>query len=82
MGTGAGRANRSCGNAGADCTPAQMASADLFGWYEDVKNLLPSGRGASVAVAPVPPVDQYTITVSWPERGQAAPVSYVLTFSQ
>ncbi len=82
VGNGTAGANSNCVNGVADCTPAQMASDDLFWWYEDAKNLLPVGRSASVAVAPVPPVDQYTITVSWPERGQqAGPVSYVLTFS-
>lgn len=82
VGNGTAGANSNCVNGVADCTPAQMASDDLFWWYEDVKALLPVGRSASVAIAPNPPVDQYTITVSWPERGQAAPVSYVLTFSQ
>lgn len=82
VGNGVAGANNNCVNGVVDCTPAQMAGDDLFWWYEDVKNLMPVGRSASIVVANIPPVDQYTITMTWPERGQAAPVSYTLTFSQ
>jgi len=81
-------ANNNCVNGAVDCTAAQMAADDLFWWYEDVKVLMPGGEppsnglSASVAVVNNPPVDQYTITLSWPERGQADDVSYILTFRQ
>lgn len=81
-GNGTAGANNGCVNGVIDCTPAQLASDDLFWWYQEVKNLMPAGRSASVAVVNAPPVDQYTITLTWPERGQVQPVSYVLTFSQ
>ncbi len=86
VGAGAGNgiagANNNCVNGAADCNTALMAADDLFWWYEDVKNLMPVGRAASVAVVNAPPVNQYTITVAWPERGQAQLATYVLTFSQ
>ena len=81
-GNGTAGGDNDCVNGAADCTPAQMALDDLFRWYEDVKTLMPVGRSASVAVVNNPPVDEYTITLSWPERGQDQPVSYVLTFRQ
>jgi len=84
-GAGTAGANGACVNGGADCNPTQLAQDDLFWWYEDVKNLMPAGRTASVAVAvntPNVPINQYTVTVTWPERGQALPVSYVMTFRQ
>lgn len=81
-GVGTAGANNNCVNGAVDCTTAQMAADDLFRWYEDVKVLMPVGRSATVAVANNPPVDQYTITLTWPERGQVQPVSYVLTFRQ
>jgi len=81
-GNGTAGGNSNCVNGVIDCTPAQLAVDDLFWWYEDVKNLMPVGRSATVAVVNNAPVDQYTITLSWPERGQIAPVAYVLTFMQ
>jgi len=79
-GNGTAGGNNNCVNGPVDCTSAQMAADDLFQWYENVKTLLPVGRSAAVAVANNPPVNQYTITLTWPERGQVQPVSYVLTF--
>ncbi len=84
-GNGTAGGNNNCVNGIVDCTPAQLAADDLFWWYEDVKNLMPVGRSATVAVAnntPAAPIDQYTITLTWPERGQVQPVAYVLTFRQ
>ncbi len=81
-GNGTAGGNNNCVNGVVDCTAAQMAADDLFRWYEDVKVLMPVGRSATVAHTPLPPVDQYTITLTWPERGQNQPVSYVLTFRQ
>ncbi|MDP6673863.1 MAG: type IV pilus modification protein PilV [Gammaproteobacteria bacterium] len=81
-GNGTAGGNNNCVNGPLNCTPAQLAADDLFWWYEDIKNLMPVNRAASVAVVNVPPLDQYTITLTWPERGQPQPVSYVLTFRQ
>jgi type IV pilus assembly protein PilV len=81
-GNGTAGGNNNCVNGIADCTSAQMALDDLFWWYEDVKTLMPVGRTAEVAVVNNPPVDQYTVTLSWPERGHDQPISYVLTFRQ
>jgi type IV pilus assembly protein PilV len=81
-GNGIAGGNNNCVNGAADCTAGQMAADDLFWWYESVKNLMPVGRSATVAVVNNAPVDQYTITLTWPERGQIQPVAYVLTFSQ
>jgi type IV pilus assembly protein PilV len=57
----------------ADCTPAQMAQHDLFLWEPQVQTLLPGGdweiefnNGTN------PPT--YTLTVSWVEVGEPAPV--------
>ena len=83
-GNGVAGADNSCVNAIAenvDCTPIQLAADDWFWWYEDVKQRMPVGRSASINVVNVPPVDAYTIVISWPERGQAAPVQYSMTFS-
>jgi len=81
-GNGTAGGNNNCVNGPIDCTSGQMAADDLFWWYEDVKNLMPVGRSATVAVVNIAPVNQYTITLAWPERGQVQPASYVLTFSQ
>ena len=77
----AGTAANNCVNGALDCTAAQLAADDWFWWYEDVKAQMPEGRQASVRVVNAVPVDIYTITLQWPERGLAAPVSYTLTFS-
>ncbi len=78
----AGNGANNCVNGNFDCTAAQLAVDDWFWWYEDVKDQMPVGRQATIQVVNVPPVDVYTITLSWPERGLAAPISYTLTFSQ
>lgn len=64
--------NNNCGVA--DCTPAQMAQHDLFLWEPQVQALLPGGdweidfdNGTN------PPT--YTLTVSWLEVGEPAPVT-------
>ncbi|HJP39332.1 MAG TPA: type IV pilus modification protein PilV [Gammaproteobacteria bacterium] len=82
VGNGTAGSNNNCVNGLVDCASALLAADDLFWWYEDIKNLMPVNRSATVAVVNVPPLDQYTITLTWPERGQPQPVSYVLTFRQ
>ena len=78
----AGNGANNCVNGNFDCTAAQLAVDDWFWWYEDVKDQMPVGRQATIQVVNVPPVDVYTIILSWPERSLAAPISYTLTFSQ
>ena len=58
-----------------------MAVDDWFWWYENVKDQLPPGRQASVAVVDGLVIDAYTITMQWPESGSAIPVVYTMTFS-
>jgi type IV pilus assembly protein PilV len=63
-----------------DCTAAQMAADDLQIWQQTVAGLLPNGQSQVQFVAGAGGVPAtYTITVTWNEVGQAAPVSYVLT---
>ena len=81
-GTG-GTAANNCVNGANDCTAAQLAADDWFRWFEDVKQQLPEGRVAMVQVAPDPAlnINDYTIRIWWPERGQAAWSNYVLSFT-
>jgi type IV pilus assembly protein PilV len=74
-GTGA---NNGCVNGAGDCNPNMLAQDDWWRWMRDVGRRLPAGATTTVTVQPLPPVTQYVITVSWPEVGQEAPVSYSL----
>lgn len=62
----------------AACTQLQLAQDDWWWWTQDMNSRLPVGANAVIAVAASPPTTTYTITVSWPETGQAALSSYVL----
>jgi len=71
--TGAG-ADSNCVDGGIDCTPAQMASNDIFSWAQQAASALPTGTVNIVFDnGPSPPT--YQITVQWNEPGQ------VLTYS-
>lgn len=62
---------------GAFCTPQEMAENDLFLWQQQIDAALPGDpSGAVQIVAGVP--DTYTITVSWTEPGEPAPLSYAM----
>ncbi len=61
------------------CTQLQLAQDDWWRLTQDMTNRLPVGANANIAVLASPPTTTYTITVSWPETGQAAPSSYALT---
>jgi type IV pilus assembly protein PilV len=76
-GTGPGEENF-CVNGANDCTAAEMAADDWFHWLQDLGTRLPAGASASIEVAALAPLTQYNITVTWPEPGQAEPVSYTL----
>lgn len=70
--------DHNCVNGIAGCAPGQLAADDWFSWYQDVLGRLPGEPTASIAVANVPPLTQYTIRLNWPEPGQAEPAEYVL----
>lgn len=76
-GTGPGVDN-GCVNGGGDCTPEQMSQDDWFRWTRDLGRRLPAGATAIVAVQEFAPMTQFVITLTWPEIGQEAPVSYTL----
>jgi type IV pilus assembly protein PilV len=76
-GTGPG-ANNGCVNGGGDCGPDVLAQDDWFRWLGDLRNRLPAGASATVTVQNAAPLNQFVITVSWPEVGQDGPVSYTL----
>jgi type IV pilus assembly protein PilV len=69
----------------ADCTPANMAAADLFVWQAQVAQTLPGGTGAlqvvptAVSIPPLGLVYSYQITINWTEAGASAQ-SYVVNF--
>jgi len=72
--TGAG-ADNACTGGFTDCTPADMAAHDVFLWRQVIQNLLPNGQGViAYDAGPIP--DQYTITISWSEVGEADPAVY------
>ena len=87
MGQGAyagAAANNNCdplGGGGVDCTPAQMAAHDLFVWNQQVQQLLPNGQ-TQVLFLPGTNPPTYTITVTWDEVGEPAPISHSISFQQ
>jgi type IV pilus assembly protein PilV len=62
-----------------NCTPAEMAGNDIALWRQQAGQSLPAGATVDVQFdnGVVPPL--YQITVSWPEPGQPAPMSYSVT---
>ena len=75
-------ANNNCatGALGAvTCTPAQMAANDLFLWQAQLLQTFPNGLATGiVAVTAAPSANTpatYTITISWQEQGQTAPLT-------
>ena len=72
-----GGADNGCVAGVLDCTPAQMASHDVFIWLQAIAARLPNGQGVVVFNGGLlPPL--YTITVSWTEVGEPAPVQFQL----
>jgi type IV pilus assembly protein PilV len=67
------------GGGGVDCTPAQMAAHDLFVWRAQVAQSLPGGQGA-IDVDDTTNPTTYTVTVSWDEATQGAPVTFTFDF--
>ncbi len=71
-------ANNNCVALAINCTPAQMAAHDLLLWQQDVTNMVPAGVGnVQFNGATVP--STYTITVTWTEIGEPAPINFILT---
>jgi type IV pilus assembly protein PilV len=67
------------GGGGGDCSPAQMAAHDLFAWRAQIAQSLPGGTGA-VDVDTATNPTTYTVTVSWAEPTQVAPVAFTFAF--
>jgi len=60
----------SCEGVGANCSPADVAAADLSDWKQQLAAVLPSGDGAIVQNGSL-----FTITLQWDDsRGEQAPV--------
>lgn len=76
-GTGPG-ADNACVNDPGDCDPDELAQDDWFRWLEDLSRRLPTGATATIERQAVAPVEQFAITIAWPEAGQEAPASYTL----
>ena len=79
---GFGPANNGCdsqpGAPAVDCAPTQMAAHDLFRWQQTVGQRLPGGNGnIQFDNATRPPT--YTITVSWTEVTEPAPLAYTMS---
>jgi len=70
-------ANNNCTN-GVNCDPSEMAADDIRLWEAQVAQQLPMGADTSILFQALGAVNQYTITVSWPEAGYEEDLSYVL----
>jgi len=67
---GAVPAAMTCEGVGQNCSTADMATADLSEWKQQLAGLLPSGDGSIVQAGPL-----FTITIQWDDsRGEQAPV--------
>lgn len=87
-GTGDAGTDHGCSEAGTaavKCTPAQMASDDVFRWKRGLKEVLPNNAGTTASIqvtVPVAPETLHTVvvTVNWSERdietGNAASMSH------
>ena len=76
-------ADNGCVYGALPCTPAEMAADDWFRWSQEMDARLPGDATANIVIAnPIPPLTRYTITISWPEAGQAAPSSFTLVTQQ
>jgi type IV pilus assembly protein PilV len=61
----AATAQTDCATVSTTCTASDMAQNDLFLWYQDLTNTLPSGTG-SIAVNAATRV--FTITINWDDN--------------
>ncbi len=62
-----------CTGAGADCSAAELAAADVYEWWQQTNRLLPSGTGS---IQPTPVAGgtgrEWTVTVMWDEERTGA----------
>ena len=76
-------ANKNC-NTGAigavNCIPADMAATDLWSWNQQIQAAFPGAAAAYVVQYTPGPPAVYTITLSWTEAGEPAPLSYAIDF--
>ncbi len=78
---GLGGADNGCAAGVADsvnCTPAEMAAQDIFIWQDQIAELLPQGAAGTIVHNPGTLPDTYTISVTWPDAGEAGDAGYVL----
>ena len=76
-------ANNGCigGAIGAvNCTAVAMAAKDLWAWNQQIAATWPGGAANGVVAVVAGPPDSYTITISWTEAGEPAPLSYTANF--
>jgi type IV pilus assembly protein PilV len=81
-GAGPGSDAFACVNGIDPCNGDEMAQDDWFRWNQALQARLPQGAAANIAVDAVGSLTQYTITLEWPEAGQAEPASYTLVMQQ
>ncbi len=77
-GTGPGSSDFDCVNGVDTCTAAELAADDWFRWGQDVAARLPQDTTANIDVVSVGSLDQYSITISWPETGTSERAEYQL----
>ena len=80
-GTGPGVDN-DCINSAVFCTEIQLANDDWFRWLLTIDERMPTATVGEIEVNAAGSVDQYDITVAWPETGRTDPVSYTLVLRQ
>lgn len=71
-------ANNNCVNGVPICTAAEQADDDWFWWLQNVTTSLPVGVAAEINVVGVGNMNRYEISLSWPEPGELAPITYML----
>ncbi len=55
--------DENCEQATSNCTPAQIASNDIFEWKNNVANQLPNGSASAAENG-----DIYAVTITWDDR--------------
>jgi type IV pilus assembly protein PilV len=70
-------ADNGCVGGATICNSVLMAADDLFWWQAQVAAKLPGNPTTNVGVVVGTPTT-YTITITWQEPGEAAPLSYAM----
>ena len=76
-GNGPGAEN-DCVNGANACTEQELAEDDWWRWQAAMAENMPPDTAGDIEVNDTPTIDQYDITVTWPETGADAPISYTL----